>query len=273
MTVLAIVCIALYLWATWRFGARLVDAANQIHQPASQNMVAVAGIALACHALTLYDTSIAANGLQIGVSNALSLIAWVAAALAIIAVPGRPHDNLAVVVLPLAALSVLGALLFPPAPVADARPLSVGVQVHVVVSVLGYGLLGLAALQAMFVALQDRLLREKRWMAMLRALPALTAQESLLFRLIGAGFFFLSLSLATGVMYVQDLFAQHLVHKTALSVVAWSMFAFLLFARWRYGWRGRGVVRLCLAAFVVLGLGYFGAKLVLEEILGRSWSA
>ena len=273
MSALAILCIALYLWSTWRFGARLADAAKQIHKHTSRGIHGVAIVALLCHAATIYDGSLGDTGLRMGIFSAFSLVMWVAAALAIIAVPGRPHENLAVVVLPLAAVSVAGVMIYPADPISSSRPLSVGMQAHVVVSVLGYGLLGLGALQAVLVALQDRLLRAKRWLFALRALPPLASQETLLFRLLGAGFFFLSLSLATGVMFVQDLLAQHLLHKTALSVVAWALFAVLLYGRWRYGWRGRGVVRLCLTAFVMLGLGYFGAKLVLEEILGRSWSA
>lgn len=273
MSALAILCIALYLWASWRFGVRLINAANQVHEHSPRGIHSVAVAGLLGHGITIYDGALGAAGLQIGIFSALSLVMWVAAALAIIAVPGRPHENLAVVVLPLAALSIVGTMVFAADPMMGATPVGVGMQVHVVVSVLGYGLLGLGALQAMLVALQDRLLREKRGLFALRALPPLTSQETLLFRLLGAGFFFLSLSLATGVMFVQDLLAQHLLHKTALSVVAWAMFAVLLYGRWRYGWRGRGAVRLCLTAFVMLGLSYFGAKLVLEEILGRSWSA
>ena len=43
--------------------------------------------------------------------------------------------------------------------------------------------------------------------------------ETLLFRLIGSGFFLLSLAIATGALFIADLFAQHLVHKDRKSVV------------------------------------------------------
>ena len=102
-------------------------------------------------------------------------------------------------------------------------------------------------------------------------LPPLQVQESLLFQLIGIGFFMLSLSLVSGVIFIDDIFAQHLVHKTALSLVAWVVFGVLLWGRWRHGWRGRTAIRWSLAGAVVLALAYFGSKLVLELVLGRSW--
>jgi ABC-type uncharacterized transport system permease subunit len=94
--------------------------------------------------------------------------------------------------------------------------------------------------------------------------------ESLLFQIIGAGFILLSLSLLTGFLYLDDLFAQHLVHKTVLSICAWGLFAALLIGHWRYGWRGKTAVRWTLSAFALLLIGYFGSKLVLEIFLGRS---
>ena len=97
--------------------------------------------------------------------------------------------------------------------------------------------------------------------------------ESLLFKLITTGFLLLSVSLISGLLFINDIFAQHLLHKTVLSIMAWLVFGLLLWGRWRYGWRGSLAVRMTLAGIVLLLLGYFGSKLVLEVFLGRSWSS
>ena len=73
-------------------------------------------------------------------------------------------------------------------------------------------------------------------------------------------------------MFVQHMFAQHLAHKTVLSITAWAVFAVLLWGRWRFGWRGRTAIRWSLGGFVILALAYFGSKLVLEVLLGRHWA-
>ena len=86
---------------------------------------------------------------------------------------------------------------------------------------------------------------------------------------VGAGFVLLTATLLTGVLFVQDLFAQHLVHKTVLSVLSWLLFGGLLLGRWRRGWRGRIAVRWTLSAMALLVLAFFGSKAVLELVLHR----
>ena len=89
----------------------------------------------------------------------------------------------------------------------------------------------------------------------------------MLFRTILAGFALLTLVLLTGVLFVEDLLAQHLVHKTVLSVLSWLLFGGLLLGRWRYGWRGIRAVHWTLAAMALLLLAFFGSKFVLELVL------
>jgi ABC-type uncharacterized transport system permease subunit len=83
------------------------------------------------------------------------------------------------------------------------------------------------------------------------------------------GVSFLSLSLITGFLFVEDLFVQHLVHKTVLSIIAWCVFTILLWGHWQYGWRGRTAIKWNLSGFFVLMLAYFGSKFVLELILKK----
>jgi ABC-type uncharacterized transport system permease subunit len=77
----------------------------------------------------------------------------------------------------------------------------------------------------------------------------------------------LNASLITGFIFLEDIFAQHLVHKTALSIVSWLILGILLLGRFQFGWRGKTAIRWSLSAFAFLMLAYFGSKLVLEFIL------
>jgi ABC-type uncharacterized transport system permease subunit len=141
---------------------------------------------------------------------------------------------------------------------------SFALQLHVVLSVVGAGLLTLAAVQAITLALQDALLHGKSGSPLVQVLPPLQTMERALFVLITLGFFLLSLSLLSGLLFVEDLMAQHLAQKTVLSVVAWMLFGALLWGRWRWGWRGRTAVRWTLAGYGALILAYFGTKLFLQ---------
>jgi ABC-type uncharacterized transport system permease subunit len=145
------------------------------------------------------------------------------------------------------------------------------IKLHATFALLAYSLLSIAALLAILLALQERALRRRKLdSGLFRALPPLTLTEALLFRLIGAGFVFLTLTLLSGALFVDNLFAQHLAHKTILSIASWVVFGVLLFGRWRWGWRGSRAVRLTLAGMVVLVLAFFGSKYVLEIVLNRS---
>ncbi|MBP6328183.1 MAG: cytochrome c biogenesis protein CcsA [Dokdonella sp.] len=200
---------------------------------------------------------------------ALSLVGVCVAAITLLVNLFRPVAALGVIVFPLAAV-LLCVNTFGPAPqVAEAMEWQI--TLHVAIALVAYSLLSIAALLAILLSLQERALRRHRVdSGLLRALPPLTLTESLLFRLIAVGFVLLTLTLVTGVLFVDDLFAQHLVHKTVLSITSWLVFGLLLFGRWRWGWRGPPAVRLTLIGMAVLLLAFFGTKFVLELVLHRT---
>src|SRR5262245_53276969 len=115
---------------------------------------------------------------------------------------------------------------------------AVAIQMHVAFSLLSAGLLTLAAAQAVTLALQDALLHRNSAHWLVQALPPLQTMERALFLLIGLGFALLSLSLLSGLLFVEGLTTRYLAH-TVLSVAAWAIFGGLLWGRWQWGWRGR----------------------------------
>ncbi|MEM7251974.1 MAG: cytochrome c biogenesis protein CcsA [Pseudomonadota bacterium] len=228
-------------------------------------------LALLVHAGALYLSIVSADGLNLSFMNAASLIAWSIATILATATLIRPLITLGLIVWPFAALVLVLAAVFPGEHML--RPeIGLGVRVHATLSILAYSLLAIGACQAILLYVLEYGLRHRKPGIFLRALPPMQLQEQLLLQWVGLGFFLLSLSLASGMMFVEDFFAQHLVHKSTLSIAAWAIFGGVLWGRWRHGWRGRTLVGLCLAGFAVLVLAYFGSKLVLEVILGRSWT-
>lgn len=230
----------------------------------------VALLAIFLHAWVLYIEILShSNGMQLGFFNAASLITWVIALLLLGAMFFKPIDNLAVALFPMAAIAVSAAAYFPNTRVLTLNTLPIGVSLHIITSILAYSLLSLSALQALFVAMQDYYLHQHRPVKIMRWLPPLQTMETLLFQIMGAGVVLLTLSLISGSLFLENIFAQHLVHKTVLSLCAWLVFSVLLWGRWKYGWRGRKIIRWILTGFVILMIAYFGSKLVLEFILKR----
>jgi ABC-type uncharacterized transport system permease subunit len=223
---------------------------------------ATGGVAL--HAITHVLAWRQAGGADLHFFAALSLAGLGMAVLTTaVGVRGR-MAALGVVVFPLA-----GAVLLGYAGYGHVRtePLDWQLQLHAWFALLAYATLAIAALLALMLWLQERALRQRAFRGWLRSLPPLVELETLLFRTIGVGFVLLTATLLTGVVFVEDLLAQHLIHKTVLSVLSWLAFGGLLLGRSRYGWRGNRAVRWTLGAMALLVLAYFGSKFVLELVL------
>jgi ABC-type uncharacterized transport system permease subunit len=233
-------------------------------------IIAIGLIAVVFHAVTLYHTLFANGALNIGFFNALSLISWLIALLVLLAALSNPIESLGVFLLPLASIAISLEMIFPAqhALTLTGEPV-LELKLHIIMSVLAYSLLSIAAMQSILLAIQDKHLRNKHPGGFIRALPPMQTMETLLFQLIALGLGVLTLSLISGFLYLDDMFAQHLVHKTILSMTAWVVFATLLWGRWKFGWRGRTAIRWTLSGFFVLLLAYMGSKWVTEIILGR----
>jgi ABC-type uncharacterized transport system permease subunit len=233
---------------------------------AARGWEALAGLAIACHAATHVLAWRAGSGPDMHFFAAASLVGLGMALLTtLFGMRGR-MPALGVVVLPISALSLLGYAAYGHRP---APPLDWRLQLHAWCALLAYATLAIAALLAIMLWLQERALRRHQRPEWLRALPPLTELETLLFRTIAVGFALLTLTLITGVLFVENLFAQHLVHKTVLSLLSWLVFGGLLLGRWRRGWRGSVAVRWTLVAMGLLLLAFFGSQFVLELLLHR----
>ncbi|HEX7814355.1 cytochrome C assembly family protein [Dyella sp.] len=259
--ILALLAIALYLAAATGLARPLLSGG----QPLNRTSLGVAGLAVLIHAGILLGMH--SGALDLHFFAALSLVACVVSILTLLVNLGRPVAALGVIIFPLSAL-LLAVDTFM---ARERAPLVMDWQIklHVTVALVAFSVLSIAAVLAILLAFQERALRHRQFGNWLRALPPLTLTETLLFRLIGAGFVLLSLTLLTGILFVDDLFGQHLVHKTVLSIIAWLVFGVLLYGRWRHGWRGRRAVNLTLVGMGVLLLAFFGSKFVLEVILHR----
>ena len=261
---IVLIAVALYIAATgW-----LVAAVQRDDAVASRGWLLPANLAVLLHGAAHFMAWRASGVTDLHFFAALSLVGLGMAALTAIFGASERMRALGVLVFPLAALALLGYGLYGHA--TRPEPLDWRLLLHAWLALLAYATLGIAALLAIFLWLQERALRRREFHRWLRPLPPLTELETLLFRTIGVGFVLLSGALLTGVLFVENLLAQHLMHKTVLSVLSWLAFGALLLGRWRYGWRGVIAARWTLAAMALLALAFFGSKFVLELVLRRT---
>lgn len=259
---LASLVIFLYVLLTVLFSYRLATGGKGFSKV---RLLAFACLILLGHATLLYHNLFAGPGLDISFFSVFSLIAWVITLMLVMFAWQEPIENLAIGILPIAALAVLLRLTNEHVTLLS-HDLSFTLEIHIITSLIAYSILSIAALQSIMLYIQDMQLHKKHATGFMRALPPLETMEKLLFRMIGVGFIVLCISLATGLPYLGDLLSQH---KTVLSIGAWLLFAVLLWGRWKFGWRGRTAIRWTLTGFIFLLLAYFGSKFVLEIILQK----
>jgi ABC-type uncharacterized transport system permease subunit len=208
------------------------------------------------------------GGINFSFFSTGSLVALIVALLLLIAALNKPVEKLGIALFPIAAIMLTLDLIFGDKTQWLHR-YNWAMSTHILTSIIAFSLLNIAALQAILLAIQDQQLKSHPPKRIIQSLPPLQTMESLLFQMLGAGIVFLTISLISGFLFIEDLFVQHLAHKTVLSILAWIIFTCLLIGRSRYGWRGQTAIQWTLIGFVLLLLAYFGSKFVLELILHR----
>ncbi len=238
----------------------------------SQNATLVKSLAagaIICHAIAIYSGFITdGKGYDLGLYPMLSLMALSIGFMVLISSLRRPVDNLFLIIFPIA----IGTIVMDAVFAGDFTPreqITSGILSHITLSIIAYSILTIAAVQAILLSFGDNLLRQHQ-LLVLRNMPPLETMEQLMFEMIWAGLLFLTLSIISGFLFLEDMAGPGIVHHTVITLAAWIVFMILLWGRYQLGWRGAIASRWTLGGFVLLALGYFGSKLVLEVILQRA---
>lgn len=239
--------------------------------------VCLAG-AIVLHGIGLINIIIPAHGLYLGWALALSAAVWLGLIVFWLENLVMQIDGLLLILLPAATIAALLAAAFPDGHLI-ANATSDWLRTHLLIALTAYGLITIAALQAMLMAALDRQLHRpvqaessrSIFDRALDSMPPLLLQEVLLFRLIWIGFAILTLTIATGIVVSMRLFGVPfpLDHKTVFTLLSWATFVVLLLGRHTRGWRGRIALRWTLVGFAFLLFSYSGSQFVLDVILQR----
>ncbi|MEF9943617.1 MAG: cytochrome c biogenesis protein CcsA [Burkholderiaceae bacterium] len=262
---------ALYGTAAWRILASL---RTEGERPPLW-VTPMLAVALVLHGILLAQVAFVSEHLRFGFALALSVTLWLTVLILWVESFFARIQGLLALMLPVAGIAAILPAVFPGSILPDSSS-SVLFRAHLLMAILAYSLLTIAALQALLMAAMDRRLRseavgERGVMSFIDRLPPLLAMERVLFRLIGAGFLLLTLTLVTGGFFSEEIFGKPLRfdHKTVLAFAAWIVFAGLLTGRMIFGWRGRVALRWTLTGFAILMLAYIGYRFVIEVLLQR----
>lgn len=206
------------------------------------------------------------NGINLNLFNSASLITSVIVlCLALLSIK-RPLHILLLIMYPLATFATLGMLTLQVGQ-HTYLPQENGIFAHIMLSVVAYCVLSIAAIQAILIYVQNNNLKKRNNTILFRNLPPLLTMEKLLFEMLWSGAILLGLAILAGFIFVDNLFTQQLAHKTFFSILALVVFSTLLYGRQVHGWRGVKASQLTLWGAGFLMLGFFGSKAVIEWFL------
>ena len=236
----------------------------------SATTINLTGIIFWCAALLLHFAVITQyqtpTGFNLALFNAASIVGLPLAAALLFSCISRPVMALALFVLPVVAIAIVFAALDTHEHIILNTD-SIGIRVHIFCAFIAAGILSLAGVQALTIAVQKKRLRKHHFNTSLSTLPPLDAMEKFLIHLLILGFAFLSVSLMSGWLSYDNLLAQHLAHKSFFAMLAWLVFMTLLGGYFFKGWHGDKIISLTLWGFFLLITAYFGSKFVLEFLL------
>ncbi|MBT8066608.1 MAG: cytochrome c biogenesis protein CcsA [Gammaproteobacteria bacterium] len=221
------------------------------------------------HEQQLFALILPGAGLHLSIGSAASLIGLELAAIALLASIEPTMRGMTAGMLLLAAATAM--LTSSSVEGAAAVAMTWQVRAHILIALLSYGLLTVGAIVAVFALAQERRLHSAHITSVNRLFAPLETTEKLLIAVASLGFAGLTLAIASGLSFVNDLLEQNLAHKFAFSLLAWVIFGILLAGRFVAGWRGKRAIKIYLWGFATLCLAYFGSRVILQEIFDKSW--
>ncbi len=223
-------------------------------------------LAVITHGVSAWGVISTTNGFHFGLFEISTLIAASISLLVLVSSFRKPLENLFLGFFPLAIISIIASLTIS----SNSAPTNMdpGLASHVLISILAYSFITIAAMQSGFLAYQNYQLKHGHAGGLLSKFPPLQDMESFLFELLWVGQVLLSLGIVAGFLFNEQIWGiDGVPHKIIFSMLAWVVFAVLLWGRHQLGWRGQTAIKGTMIGFGLLLIGFYGSKFVLEFIL------
>ena len=230
-------------------------------------MLGILTVGIIAHGFQVLNVLISPAGVDFGFFQISSLIAFFFGLLLLISATRIPIDNLFIALLPVSIIALTLSQFMPSE--FTPKTYSSGMLLHIVISILAYSIMTISAAHAILILMLDNRLKSHHPGGLIWGLPPLQTMERLHWQMLITGIIGLTLAIVTGFVYVDDIFAQHLIHKTVLTIIAWLVYSTLMIGHWKNGWRGKVAASWTLSAFGILVIAFMGSKFVLELVLGR----
>lgn len=135
---------------------------------------------------------------------------------------------------------------------------------HAALILLAYGAFGLGSVAGMMYLMQEHDLKFHKLRAIFSVLPPIQRLETVIGKLVAAGFFLLTAGLAAGAVYLKQTEGVFIKDdmKILWSGMVWALYLALLVLHWRFAQTGRRFVWGAVASFAFVLLTFWGTNLL-----------
>ena len=237
--------------------------------PAPNPALSTAVMAIVSHSIYVALEMKTKSGIDLSFFNVGCLVSLAINIAVLLSSIRQPVHTLFFIVFSIAILTIFSSMLV--GTTATPRTnISVELLTHILMSIVAYSILALAACQAAVLLVFEGRLRRRMSLRFVRSLPPLETMETVLFQWLSTGLFLLTIAISSGFIFLYDQFSEHVTqHHTVLSMASWIVYTTIFIGHYFFGWRGSTTSRWILVGFVLLMTGYFGTKFIIEFILVR----
>lgn len=231
-------------------------------QSNKQVNITMAWFACAFH---LISSTLALGGTSAFALNAVQAINFSTAILVLGFLVSSIRNDILIIGKALYPFAATGILIAMVTPKPHGIVITPGIMAHILISVVAFSIMALAAVEATLIQLIRARLKKHKVSAINKMIPPLQTLEAMLMQTIRCGLIILSAAILTGAYFVEQFFSLQLIPKTTLTLMAWLLFSILLIGHSWFGWAGRVVTRVTLTGYFLLLLGFIGVKWFFNE--------
>ncbi len=254
--------LCLYLWAGISMSKAFFSPHNQVSKLPHYLLYA----ATFGHLVIIISTNINNQSEQLSMTQVAVLLAWLVT-VTMLAANAYIKNLVFLPVVSLFSALFITLQIFVPQATGIHVNMSFGLISHIILSLFAFGLLSISFLYALQLSFINYQLKHKQISLANNQLPPLLSVEHILTKLMVFGTVLLAIALASGFIFVPNMFADGYAHKTLLSSSAFVVYTIALVLHHFSGLKARILVTFNLVGVTLLTLAYFGSRFVREIIL------
>jgi len=222
-------------------------------------------IAILLTSIGLYELDpVTARGIQLRLSSSVAISILLILLIYAMGLSQHGVRGLGLIILPVTTIPLLLLPWLPDDRLVWIKTTSALEAGHLLISLLSYAVLTLAAAHALMYLQIDRSLKRKHINKLIQHLPSLQDIGNYMSAQIRMAVWLLGIGIALGLIWQWEEMSgiTLLTHKVLLSLFSWGLLLWLHLMSKRSGWHGKRISIMVLTAYVMLLLSYFGVRLI-----------